>query len=102
MTTKWGRQRKAAREAGAYAAHGGPDRRREFDGIGVVHSYDEGYKAEIEEMQVAKDRAERLAPLEQINNQADALAMRSDNEEVRGLADMIRDLTQYLMEKDSG
>lgn len=102
MTTKWGRQRRAAREAGAFAAQGGPDRRREFDGLGVVHSYDEGYKEEIEQRQAEADRLERLEPLQQINNQADALASRSDNEEVREIADMIRDLTQHLMEKDNG
>ena len=102
MTTKWGRQRKAAHEAGAYAADGGPDRRREFDTLGVVHSYDAGYQQRKQDREDQIEREQKLQPLRQINNQADALASRSDNEEVRELADMIRDLTQHLLEKEHG
>lgn len=100
--SRWTKLRAQAREAGRYAAQGGPDERRKYDGLGVVHAYDEGYQREVEESQHQADRDERLAPLRQIRNQADALASRSDNEEVRELSDMIRDLADYLESKDNG
>lgn len=100
--SRWTKLRAQAREAGRYAAQGGPDERRKYDGMGVVHAYDEGYQREVEEAQHQADRDERLAPLRQIRNQADALASRSDNEEVRELSDMIRDLADYLESNHHG
>lgn len=102
MSTVWGRRRKSAREAGAYAAQGGPDRRREFDSLGVVHAYDEGYQNEIDEMQVRKDQDDRLAPLREISREANMLVLSAQSSESAELARLIERLADYLLEKENG
>ena len=102
MSTIWGRRRKQARQAGAYAAQGGPDRRREFDSLGVVHAYDEGYQNEIDEMQVRKDQDDRLAPLREISRDANTIYDTSDDSDIMALARLIERLADYLLEKENG
>lgn len=103
MAMKSSAYRRLAREAGIYAAQGGPDRRREFDSKGLVHAYDQGYEQEIADQNRNRAYEEEREVLNRIHSQADALATRSDNEEVREIADMLRDLTEHLLtEKNNG
>jgi hypothetical protein len=100
MSTKWGRQRKAATEAGALHADGGPDRRAEFASRGsdVRDAYDSGYQNRRQEMARQADAFDH--PLRQISRDANALWTRADSSEVSELARLIEGLADYLVEKE--
>lgn len=87
MTTKWGRMRKAATEAGREHAHGGPDRRAEFAswGADVRDAYDSG-----------KRNAER-----NIRDEAKKIWTEASARDVAALARVVEELAEYLMEKES-
>ena len=100
MTTKWGRMRNAAREAGALHAEGGDDRRAEFASRGsdVRDAYDSGYQNRVQ------DRARQAEafdhPLRQISRDANALWTRAESSEVAELARLIEGMADYLVEKE--
>lgn len=100
MTTKWGRMRNAAREAGALHAEGGDDRRAEFASRGsdVRDAYDSGYQNRQQEM--ARQAEAFDHPLRQISRDANALWTRAESSEVAELARLIEGLADYLVEKE--
>lgn len=98
----WKQEKRNCDRAARSDAEEGENRRSDWTARGLQERYDKGYRERRAQIEATEAAEERLAPLRQINNQADALASRSDNEEVREIADMLRDLTQYIMEKDSG
>lgn len=101
MTSKWGRQRKAATDAGAMAAQGGEDRRAEFASRGsdLRDAYDAGYRNEQQAMERAFERQNH--PLTLISRRAQTLVENSDSEEVREIADILDDITTYLINRES-
>jgi hypothetical protein len=100
MTTKWGRMRNAAREAGALHAEGGDDRRAEFASRGsdVRDAYDSGYQNRRQEM--ARQAEAFDHPLRQISRDANALWTRAESSEVAELARLIEGMADYLVEKE--
>lgn len=103
MTTKWGRLRKVATEAGRDHAHGGPDRRAEFAsrGIDVRDAYDSGKRNAEREMQEQAEQDERLLPLRNIRDEAKSIWIEANASDVKELARLITELAEYLMEKES-
>ena len=100
MTTKWGRMRNAAREAGAYHADGGEDRRAEFSsrGTDVRDAYDSGYQNRLQER--TRQAEAESHPLRQISREANAIADRAESSDVRELADLVERMADYLIEKE--
>ena len=100
MSTKWGRMRNAAREAGADHADGGEDRREEFASRGrdVRDAYDSGYQNRLQER--ARQAEAFDHPLRQISRDANALWSRADDSDVTELATLIERLADYLVEKE--
>lgn len=99
-STIWSRRRKQAYKEGELHADGGDDLRHKYLGdLDLLGHYDRGRSDHARHLCEQTEYHEH--PLRKINNQADALASRSDNSEVRELSDMIRDLTDYLLEKES-
>lgn len=97
--TIWGRQRKAATEAGAYHAQGGPDRRAYFASLGrdTRDAYDKGFQNETTEQNLRDERSRH--PLRQIS--AAAYRIRSNPDpEVSELARLVEELTDYILEKE--
>lgn len=103
MTSKWGRMRKAATEAGREHAHGGPDRRAEFAsrGTDVRDAYDSGKRNAEREMQEQAEQEERLLPLRNIMNEAKAIWIEANASDIRELGRLVTELAEYLMEKES-
>lgn len=97
----WKARKQACDRAAISDADIGENRRDVWRASGLQERYDNRYRERRQQIDATEERESRLSPLRQINNQADALASRSDNEEVREIADMIRDLTDYLIEKES-
>lgn len=100
MATLWQRRRKAAREAGAYHAEGGPDTRAHHAALGqdCADAYDDAYKDSVrfrEEQAAAANH-----PLTTIKREADALYWRSNDGDVMGLARLIESLADYILEKE--
>lgn len=100
MSTKWGRMRNAAREAGADHADGGEDRREEFASRGrdVRDAYDSGYQNRLQER--ARQAEAESHPLRQISREANAIADRAESSDVRELADLVERMADYLIEKE--
>lgn len=100
MTTKWGRMRNAAREAGALHAEGGDDRRAEFASRGsdVRDAYDSGYQNRQQEM--ARQAEAFDHPLRQISREASNLGLASGDSAVNEIASLIERLADYLVEKE--
>lgn len=100
MSTKWGRLRSAAREAGAFHAEGGDDRRAEFASRGsdVRDAYDSGFQNRKQE--IARQAEAFDHPLRQISRDANALWSRADDSDVSELASLIERLADYLVEKE--
>lgn len=100
MSTKWGRMRSAAREAGADHADGGEDRRAEFAsrGTDVRDAYDSGYQNRLQER--ARQAEAESHPLRQISREANAIADRAESSDVRELADLVERMADYLIEKE--
>ena len=103
MTTKWGRLRKVATEAGRDHAHGGPDRRAEFAsrGTDVRDAYDSGKRNAEREMQEQAEQDERLLPLRNIRDEAKKIWTEANARDVAALARVVEELAEYLMEKES-
>lgn len=104
MATLWQRRRKAAREAGAYHADGGPDTRAHHasHGTDCADAYDDAFadRRREREANIAREIAVRDHPLTAIKREADALAYRADSEEVTELARLVERLAEYIMEKE--
>lgn len=100
MTTKWGRMRNAAREAGADHADGGEDRRAEFASRGsdVRDAYDSGYQNRLQER--ARQAEAFDHPLRQISREASNLGLASGDSAVNEIASLIERLADYLVEKE--
>lgn len=97
--SRWGKQHKAASEAGAYHAQGGDDRRHEFAsrGVDLGLAYQQGYDNERRRMQEQDERENH--PLRQIS--AGAYRIRSNPDpEVSELANLIEQLADYMLEKE--
>lgn len=98
--TLWQRRRKAAREAGAYHADGGPDTRAHHASLGqdCAEAYDDAFADR------RRDRENEIArhnhPLRQLINEADALAFSAESEEVTQLARLVERLAQYMLDKE--
>ena len=98
--TLWQRRRKAAREAGAYHADGGPDTRAHHASLGsdCAEAYDDAFADR------RRDRENEIArhnhPLRQLVNEADALAFSAESEEVTHLARLVERLAQYMLDKE--
>lgn len=104
MATLWQRRRKAAREAGAYHADGGPDTRAHHAALGqdCADAYDDAFadRKRDREEQVAREIAIRDHPLTTIKREADALYQRTDNSDVAELARLVESLADYILEKE--
>lgn len=100
MSTKWGRQRKAATGAGAFHAQGGDDRRAEFAsrGTDLRDAYDKGFQNEQQD-QARRDAAE-AHPLRAISREANRLVETIAGDEPRQLAELVERLADYLLEKE--
>lgn len=98
----WKAQKRACDNAARSDAEEGENRRSDWTARGLQERYDKAYRERRAQIEATEAEEERLAPLRQIRNQADALASRSDNEEVRELSDMIRDLADYLESNQHG
>lgn len=100
MTTKWGRMRNAAREAGADHADGAEDRRAEFASRGsdVRDAYDSGYQNRLQER--ARQAEAENHPLRQISREASNLGLASGDSAVNEIASLIERLADYLIEKE--
>ncbi len=98
--TIWGRQRKAATEAGAYHAQGGDDRRHEFAsrGVDVGLAYQQGYENERRRMEEQAERENH--PLRRISREANALWNRAESSDVSELARLVEELADYILEKE--
>jgi len=101
MTSQWGKMRKAATEAGAFHADGGPDRRDWFSSRGsdVRDAYDKGYSNRTQEMARESDKTDRLKPLTEIIDRAECLSG-LPSVEAHEVAELVRDLATYLLEKE--
>jgi hypothetical protein len=102
MSTKWGRMRNAAREAGAEQADGGDDRRAEFASRGsdVRDAYDSGYNNRVQER--AREAEAFDHPLRQISRDANAIWSRTNDSDVSELASLIERMADYLAENERG
>lgn len=98
--SRWGKQRNAAREAGAYHAQGGPDRRHEFAsrGVDLGLAYKAGYDNEVRRMEEAAERENH--PLRRIIREANILWNGASLSEVAELARLVEELAQYMLEKE--
>lgn len=98
--TKWGRQRKAATEAGMLHADGGEDRRAYFASLGadVRDAYDKGYQNH--EQDLARRAAAEQHPLRRISREAEALHGRADTVQLGDLALMVSQLADYILERE--
>lgn len=98
--SKWSRQRSAAREAGAYYAQGGPDRRHEFAsrGTDLGLAYQQGYDNERRRMEEQDERDNH--PLRQISREANRLVETVESSEARQLAELVERLADYILEKE--
>lgn len=102
MTTKWGRMRSQATEAGCAHAYGGEDRRAEFASRGpdVRDAYDSGYRNAQRDIAEQQEREDRLAPLRDISRRAIGVRERSNYPEVVELGELIEQLADYLISKE--
>lgn len=105
MATKWGRQRKAAREAGEYHADGGEDTRafHASRGTDCAEAYADAYadRMAYHERNMLAERERVNHPLTNLAMRAEALAYRGETPEVAELARMIEELAQYIVEKEA-
>lgn len=100
--TSWKQLRKNARQAGIYAAEGGPDRRREFDNLNVVHDYDEGFQSRTSELEAQIELDRRLEPLRSVQRLVEAAIESPKPTDVDVLAIAIKRVTEYLIEEELG
>lgn len=102
MTTKWGRMRSQATEAGCAHAYGGEDRRAEFASRGpdVRDAYDSGYRNAQREIAEQNEREDRLRPLRDISRRALRLHGRSTDPDFVELGELIEQLADYLISKE--
>lgn len=100
--TVWQKKRRSAREAGWEDAELGNYRYDHFakQGSDVGSAYIDGRNERLGEMAAAQARWDN--PLLKISLQAANLVSATDSSEVRELAEMIEQLADYLLEKESG
>lgn len=68
--------------------------------MGVVHSYDEGYRERTAEIEAERELAERLSPLREIANDAQSI-IDGGFGNPEDIARLVLGLTEYLIEKES-
>lgn len=100
MAHNWDNLKRVCDREAVSDAEEGENRRAEWTSKGLQERYDKKYRERRQQIEATQAREEALAPLQQIEREADALTY-SDNSEVRELASLIQRLTEYLIAKES-
>lgn len=96
----WDAQKRACDKNAREDAEAGVQGRDKWTTRGLQERYDKKWREVREQIEATQAHEAALEPLRQIEREADALTY-SDNEEVRNLANALKDLTNYLIEKES-